>query len=64
MYLLAKQEKGDVPRITWSHWFEILQYPRVYKNITVLRGLLQKCEAKRLSSGQLRKRVQEENKKL
>lgn len=64
MYLLGKQEKEDIPRITWSHWFEILQYPRVYKNRDMLCSLLQECEVKGISSEQLRKRVQEENKNL
>ena len=64
MYLLAKQKKEDIPRITWSHWFEILQYPRVYKKPDVLYSLLQECEVKHLSSQQLRKRVQEENRNL
>jgi len=63
MYLLAKQKKEDAPRITWSHWFEILQYPRVYKDTDMLCSLLQECEVKHLSSEQLRKRVQGENKR-
>jgi len=64
MYLLAKQRKKDVPKITWSHWFEILQYPKVYKNTEVFRNLLHECATKHLSSQQLRKRIQEMNKKL
>lgn len=64
MYLLAKQKKEDISRITWSHWFEILQYPKVYKNRNVLDELLEECGDKKISSGTLRKRVQEINKTL
>jgi len=64
MYLLAKQNKEDIPRLTWSHWFEILQYPKVYENRQVLNSLIVECEAKHLSSTQLRKLIQEENKKI
>jgi len=64
MYLLAKQKKEYISNITWSHWFEILQYHKIYNNTQVLRSLLQECEKKQLSSEKLRKRVQEENKKL
>jgi len=64
MYLLAKQKKEDVFRVTWSHWFEILQYPKIYKNKNILEILLQECDDKKLSSGQLRKRVQETNRTL
>jgi len=64
MYLLAKQKKEDIHRITWSHWFEIFQYPRVYKNKGVFCSLLKECEFKHLSSKQLRKRVREENKNI
>jgi len=64
MYLLAKQKKEDVSRVTWSHWFEILQYPKIYKNKNILEILLQECDDKKLSSEQLRKRVQETNRTL
>lgn len=64
MYLLAKQKKESVPRITWSHWFEILQYSRIYKDQKILEELLKECESRKYSSGQLRKRVQEINKTL
>ena len=64
MYLLAKQKKENVPRITWSHWFEILQYSRIYKDQKILEELLKECESRKYSSWQLRKRVQEINKPL
>ncbi len=59
MYLLAKQNREDIERVTWSHWFEILQYPKIYKNQKVVAQLLRECEEKRLSSGELRKRIQQ-----
>ncbi len=67
MYLLSKQDKELIkkyPRVTWSHWFEILQYPKVYKNLDVLNALLNECEEKKLSSEQARKRVQIINRSL
>ncbi|MBL7083872.1 MAG: hypothetical protein ISS41_09635 [Candidatus Aminicenantes bacterium] len=64
MYLLAKQNYQDIPRVSWSHWFEILQYPKIYKNKNILEDLLQECKNKKLSSEQLRKRVQEINRTL
>lgn len=59
MYLLAKQNRKDIERVTWSHWFEILQYQKIYKNQKVVAQLLGECEEKRLSSGELRKRIKE-----
>lgn len=64
MYLLAKQNREDIERVTWSHWFEILQYPKIYKNQKVVAQLLKECEKKRLSSGELRKRIQEVKKQV
>jgi len=64
MYLLAKQKYENVNRVTWSHWFEILQYPRIYDNEMILESLLQECEDKNFSSERLRKRVQELNREL
>jgi len=64
MYLLAKQDQDDIPRVSWSHWFAILQYQKICKNKNILEDLLQECKHKKLSSEQLRKRVQEINKSL
>jgi hypothetical protein len=64
MYLLAKQDEKNIPRVTWSHWFEILQYPKIFENPLVLENLLLECEKNNLSSEKLRKRVQELNRTL
>ncbi|MGH9879707.1 MAG: hypothetical protein ACRD5H_18925 [Nitrososphaerales archaeon] len=64
MYLLAKQNEVDVSRISWSHWFEIFQYPKIYGNRELVKELLLECETRNLSSENLRKRIQEINKSL
>ena len=64
MYLLAKQKEEDIPCITWSHWFEILQYPKIYKRYDIVQKILKKCELQKISSEGLRKWVQQLNKNL
>ena len=64
MYLLAKQNREDIPRVSWSHWYEILQYSKVFKNQKILQMLLRECEEKHLSSDLLRNHVQKINKNL
>jgi hypothetical protein len=64
MYLLSKQPVEDVRKVTWSHWFEILQYPRIRENRRLVRKLLDECAEDALSSQQLRRKVQELNRKL
>ena len=64
MYLLSKQSIEDVKRVTWSHWYEILQYPRIREKRRLIRKLLDECTKENLTSQQLRKRVQELNKEL
>lgn len=64
MYLLSKQPIEDVRRVTWSHWFEILQYPRIRESRRLVRKLLDECAEEALTSQELRRKVQALNRKL
>jgi hypothetical protein len=64
MYLLAKQDKRNISKLTWSHWYEILQYPKICKNKEILKKIIDEVGKKRFSSDTLRKRVQDINKTL
>lgn len=61
MYQLAKQKKENVGKLTWSHWFEILQYPNIYNNSHVIQKLVLECIKYKLSREKLRNRVLEIN---
>lgn len=64
MYLLSKQREEDAKRVTWSHWYEILQYPKIRENKRLVRMLLDGCTKMDLTSQELRKKVQQLNRKL
>jgi len=52
-YMLAKLPKELVftKRLTWSHWFDILEYPRIFENRQVLEDLVRRCSEEGWASG-------------
>jgi hypothetical protein len=68
-YMLAKlsRELVFLPGLTWSHWFDILEYPRIFENRTVLEYLVKKCSKEGWASGKtgkLRDELQRTNREL
>lgn len=66
MYNLAKLPRGIVfsKNMTWSKWFDILEYTAVFKNRQVLKKFIQKCSSQNWNSGKIRKEIQILNKQL
>jgi len=52
-YMLAKLPRKLVFRkgLTWSHWFDILEYPRIFQNCQVLEDLVRRCSEEGWASG-------------
>jgi hypothetical protein len=68
-YMLAKlpQELVFLPGLTWSHWFDILEYPLIFKNRLVLEKLARRCSEEKWASGKtgrLRTELQKTNAEL
>jgi len=52
-YMLAKLP-GDLvftKGLTWSHWFDILEYPRIFQNYQVLEDMVRRCSEEGWASG-------------
>jgi|GEM_PF-2219260 len=66
MYTLAKIPKELVftKGMTWSRWFDILEYKHIVRNLRILRKLVRECCTHDWPEAELRKRVQLLNKKL
>jgi predicted metalloendopeptidase len=68
-YMLAKLPKELVflPGLTWSHWFDILEYPHIFQNRVVLENIARRCSDERWASGKtgrLRGEIQKVNSSL
>jgi hypothetical protein len=68
-YMLAKlpQELVFLPGLTWSHWFDILEYPLIFKNRLALEKLARRCSEEKWASGKtgrLRTELQKTNAEL
>lgn len=52
-YMLAKLPKELVftKGFTWSHWYDILDYPRIFENRAVLKDLVRRCSEEGWASG-------------
>ena len=52
-YMLAKlpTELVFLPRLTWSHWFDMLEYPRIFENRSILESIARRCSEERWASG-------------
>jgi len=52
-YMLAKlpRELVFLPGLTWSHWFDILEYPHIFENHSVLDNIARKCSDEKWASG-------------
>jgi len=52
-YMLAKlpRELVFTRGLTWSHWFDILEYPRIYENRQVLEDLVRRSSEEGWASG-------------
>jgi hypothetical protein len=68
-YMLAKltRELAFTKGMTWSHWFDILEYHRIFQNRLVLEDLVKRCSAEGWASGKtgkLREELQRINAEL
>ncbi len=68
-YMLAKLPQDLVfsEGLTWSHWFDILEYPRIYEKPELLADLARKCSEEKWASGKtgrLRTELQKINAEL
>ncbi len=66
MYILSRIPQEMVFRkgMTWSKWFDILEYKAIVNNSNILNTLVKECCEKNWSSSVLRKKLQALNKKL
>ena len=66
MYRLAGLPKTLIfsPNMTWSKWFDILEYRRVYENPVVLEKLVQNCSRHNWNANTLRHELQNQNRAL
>jgi len=66
MYNLAKLPKSIVfiKNMTWSKWFDILEYNAVYQDRKLLGQFVRQCSAHNWNAGEIRKKVQILNRQL
>jgi len=66
MYNLARLPKDMVfsKNMTWSKWFDILEYNAVYQDKNLLREFVNKCSTQNWNSERIRKEVQNLNRKI
>lgn len=52
-YMLAKLPREVVfaRGLTWSHWYDILDYPRIFENRKVLEQIVRRCSKEGWASG-------------
>lgn len=52
-YMLAKlpKELVFIKGMTWSHWFDILEYHRIFENRPMLEDLVKRCSVEDWASG-------------
>ena len=66
MYTLSKlpQEIVFHEGMTWSRWFDILEYKSIVNDTKILKNIIKRCTSENWSEDQLRDNLQRINKKL
>lgn len=66
MYMLAKipEEIVFYKGMTWSRWFDVLEYKSVSTDTGILKGVVEKCSKNNWNAKTLRRELQLLNKKL